>query len=234
MPLKLCKSRQVGREVDLGEEEQRYPHRFAYADVEGETVYKRTPWVKCREFLTDCLYWTVAGDSTYDEIYGFHNPGRINLEYVSLLMTRVSNPDNLLGMINEMERHFNVPTLTTISPVETTQTKVYLILADKWWFSTTALLSYYTFILRAIDGTKKTSWQELDKHDYMEFSSYLQDHGNFETVRKLVWLRETVPGQLIYTKDRDTGSRHCMSGFKAALLKKYNHTIYKEVMQNAN
>lgn len=229
MRLKLYSSVEYGAK-ELAEETQLYPSLFAQCRRTEVGIERLTPYVKCREFLTDSQYWwdhPLPTDS--NERYGFRKCAA-KPDWNLLLVRAGENLDQTLALLHQLEEGAGFKTRTE-KVHSWLKGKVILLKMPNEWVSTTALYSYYTYLVRTIMGSGATTLSELDKNHYTArwCKEILTLGGHKELLRKLLVAAQKVPGRWTYNKSSCSRSRHSHAGFKAALQAAYNWTIYKDL-----
>lgn len=121
---------------------QNRPNFFAFATVDGDTVYQMHNWIKCRDFLNDTIVWSANKDKSNSSIYGYSYKGPIEEETTFVLKDSTELLDNI-KLLNSM-----LPPEIKKSKVKNIDGQHILIIGDPFWQKNTVNLSWYTYLIR--------------------------------------------------------------------------------------
>jgi hypothetical protein len=153
--------------ISLDKKDERYsmaevgqvnPSKFAFALVEGDTVYPLHDAIKCRDFLNDTLVWLEEGFTR--PIYGYKYKGPIDTEHTTFHLTFCDQVLKNFKLLNEFEESLGLER-TAFYDVEDGSI---VSRGDKWWMSSTLHLSWYTQCLRHCNYSLLTLQDSSSEH----------------------------------------------------------------------
>ena len=151
----------------LSEIPQQYLNHFAFARKSGDVITKLHPWIKCRDYLLDGLFWTKFPNLYKYPIYGYPRIENVNTEEVELLFNCENGRlKDQIKVLNDLEDELEI----SHTEVEKVGDDFY-IKGDGWWMKSTLHLSTYTLILRTLSYVECSNWKELEERIQKNFSS---------------------------------------------------------------
>ena len=205
MQLKLSFAREEKPSGRYAEIPQPNSSHFAFARIEGDTVYPLHTRIKCRDFLNDTLVWGEEG-FTYP-IYGYEFHGDYDKDKTVFHLTEAPLIAKNIGLFNEMEKELGL-TPTEIIPCEEGVVSV----GDAWWMSTTVHFSWYTQTLRHLNYKLKKLEDKCQENciNGVGEKFWFLPHA----LRKLskLTIKRNAP---------DKGSMHDLNGFYTLLTNRY-------------
>ena len=152
----------------LSEVPQQYLNYFSYARKEGDTIKQLHPWIKCRDYLLDGMFWTRMPSLYKAPVYGYPRIEDVNVDEMELLF---QCPKGLIkdqiGVLNGLEDELGI-SHTTVERVNNTD---WYIRGDGWWMKTTLHISAYTIILRTLSFRECKDWADLERNIQDNFGS---------------------------------------------------------------
>ena len=150
----------------LSEINQEHLNYFAYARKKDNVIQQLHPWIKCRDYLLDGMFWARDPSLYRCPVYGDCRINNVNLDEVELLFKcEKGRIEKQIHILNEVEKELG------ISPTEVTRVEdCFYITGDKWWMKTTIHLSTYSLILRTLSYVECSSWKDLENKIQAGFS----------------------------------------------------------------
>lgn len=147
----------------LVENAQEVHLKFQWAYKVEDNIVGQHPWVLCREYFNETLYYEMTGDKTVEHTWGFR-PTEIKREladdkkaYFLLLFEKETSMDGFkhwLKWLNKFEyEQFDLEFITTIV-AEERGNKIIAIEFDRKWFSNSVIMAIYGLILRCMAAKK--------------------------------------------------------------------------------
>ena len=131
--------------------------KFAFARIEGDTVYPLHDKIKCRDFLNDTLVW--CEENRTGNIYGYTFHGDYDQDNTTLHLTKHDVFAKQVHLLNEIEAELGIEPTKIIEVVDGSHVSV----GDKFWQLTTLHSSWYTQAIRELNY-KKESRDKIDEH----------------------------------------------------------------------
>ena len=205
--------------MNLAEASQRNPIQFALASFDEITdTYTNTiPWIYCRDYLTDALYYKKKGLSKKENIYGFYPDKEQVKDSIILIRNTPSGViEKNLHHLHNIEEKFGLDK-TILVHVED---NVYALHFDERFLLNSLLLAYYTAVIRFLtyrelvtDDPFTELFHALSKGGYCLDVSYL-DPTNTIPFKDVNITKLLIDDASVIRQDyfKSTISLHCSGG----------------------